>query len=327
MEANNNPSQDPAAANAPVDSSTAAAPLEAGKEETKPEVDTGNEFSVGPTRQVESQVPPVPANGEAPAAPPIENEFAAQVVASIEVKDVPKAAEAAGEETDAKMPAEIPTPKEEVVVKAETDIQAEPAAAAPSSDSVAAAAPEEPVQDPAQEAPVKDTPLYDGDFGGSKYKFGKGFRYRNLHNLWDRGGGLFQGDWDPFDSPMSSKSELSLAQSIQQILEMDISYDDIAVEWDKLSEMAFPEFRDAVDQQYIFRQILDESNHIALSKVYTGFGPYSLRLSTLPNPKPEYMMKAQETVAEQLLKGGKRLAIFLEKLGNVAIDEGMVRLN
>ena len=114
MEANNN-GQDPVAANASAAPVAAAASSVDRKPEIKPESDGGNEFSAGNTLQVESQAPPVPSKSEAPAAPPNENEFAAHVVASVEVKEVPKVAEVIGEEADTKTPAEVSAPKEEAV--------------------------------------------------------------------------------------------------------------------------------------------------------------------------------------------------------------------
>jgi hypothetical protein len=145
MEANRN-RQDRAAANASANPVVADAPSAGVKEETKADDAVGNEFSAGNTVTVESSEIPVPDVGEAPAAPLAENEFAAKLVASVAVADVPaKDTESDVEESERKEDAKAVEPKDEgAKTKAENSTK-------PSTDN----------DDETTEARVKDTPLYD----------------------------------------------------------------------------------------------------------------------------------------------------------------------
>ena len=154
----------------------------------------------------------------------------------------------------------------------------------------------------------------EGDNGGTRWVFKKGFFYRTLHKLWDTAGGIYRGKarlWYPErDGPISNELSNLLEQDVDDLSPPAM---DTLTNWTALEEMPFEDFRTFVLDQNLIRQIIQESSIVAKTKVYQPLEHEGTRKTR--GPSIQYVKDTQIVSKDLISTSSRRMAVFLNQFG------------
>ena len=161
-----------------------------------------------------------------------------------------------------------------------------------------------------------------GDNGGIKVVFEKSFRCRTLHKLWDSALKLFPDRllWIPRDGEMTAEFQQQLNDDVEFLVNQYPISKDKLIDWEALESLPFEEFQAKIQNDFLLRQIIDETSQVAEKYTRNGLQKRKEGDPVHSPPGKKYMKTGQEVAAKQLVLAGWRTSRLLNILGKQLVD-------